>query len=324
VHDPTKWHGLVEYNSNGSIRCTYRHTHMDDPRVLDSVFGKLPYGEISYPWQTHSMAGDENVAHHTFYNWGVVQGQNCYTAGGGKSFTDIRLEAHNDGNAGATTRFHSYFLQARGCDMNDPSFSGTISMGGHLDFGLLLVRTLNGDVNVPLPADTSPVPVEPGTNRSRLHGSPGSPLPKSVWYGGSGAVKQGNIANIGLTIGVGKEDWGPVDPSNPTKLLFYGGDQNGSLLQPAHLVDLYIPEWLDGMAGVDTDGAKNEYLTFQGFTDRYANIVPSCSPVGPDCVPLSIQHMKVGHYQYRADEHGVGEQEYDVKVNGQSLIQFPN
>src|SRR5262249_37741207 len=41
-HDPTMWHGLVERNSDGSLRCTYGHTHMDNPHALDGVLGPLP------------------------------------------------------------------------------------------------------------------------------------------------------------------------------------------------------------------------------------------------------------------------------------------
>jgi hypothetical protein len=313
-HDPTKWHGLVKRNASGTISCTYGHEHKDDPRVLDEMFGSLEYGEISYPWQTSSSLGLENDAKHRVYDWMVAKDQPCKPAFGAKfSFDNMRAEVHADGNAGATVRFHSFFVQARACDPADPTWRGTISTGGHMDYGILVVSTAGGPGQyVPLPGDPSSEGNHSRGKGNRGHGSPQTPRSDFTWYGTHG------IMNV---LGIRKEDWGPVDPSDPKKLLFYGGGQNGSWIEPLHLFALDITPRLDKL-----DGKEDGYATYDGFTDRYGSIVPSCSPVGPDCVPLKLVNMKVGSYQFRADVAGLKTRDFDVKspVTGKSLIQFPN
>ena len=68
-HDVNTWHGLVKRNADGSINCTYGHTHFDNPHDLDSVLGPLPVPEISYPW----MTTNENIeiSKHRFYKWSI-------------------------------------------------------------------------------------------------------------------------------------------------------------------------------------------------------------------------------------------------------------
>lgn len=307
-HDSTRWHGLVKRNADNSIACTYGHTHMDDPRVLDGLFGPLAQ-EISYPWETHNSETmvAENVAKHNFYDWQVVQVPVCRPSFSNLGITRGRLEAHADTNAGVTVRFHSYFIQAEGCDPADPSWHGKITAGGHMDFGHLEVQTSPGVfTHIPLPGDESPLA---GTRR--LHGGITAPLQTSVWYGATAIVG----------IGIGKEPWGQVDQSNPVKVLRDGGKLNGSLQQQFHLVTLLIPTSLDAQDG-KTDGR----VTFHGLSDRAGRVVPACAPLGSDCVPLNIDDMKVGYYQFRADDNGIPGTDYDVvsPVTGKSLITFPN
>lgn len=58
THDDRVWHGLWDAQRG----CHYDHTHRNDPRELDDIFGTQFYewagGEISYPWQTFSGASD--------------------------------------------------------------------------------------------------------------------------------------------------------------------------------------------------------------------------------------------------------------------------
>ncbi|MFN0071038.1 MAG: carboxypeptidase-like regulatory domain-containing protein [Chloroflexota bacterium] len=305
LHDPTLWHGVVERNADNSIACAYGHEHHDDPRVLDSVFGPLSYGEISYPWQTHSQLGPENVAKHRVYVWSTMVNQPCVPANVPLGVTNARLQAHADGNRGAAVRYHSFFLQAEGCDPANPGWRGTLSVGGHMDYGVLTLLMPSGsEVHVPMPGDPTP----PGADR-RIHGSTDRGRPDATWYGNHGIVG----------VGLRGEDWGPVDPNDPTRLLFYGNTRNGSWQEPFHLLTIKIAAQLDPL-----DGAMDGYVTFNGFTDRYGTIVSTCSPIGADCIPLTVNNMKVGSYQIRADKLGLATREYDVQLNGNSLIQHPD
>jgi hypothetical protein len=121
-------------------------------------------------------------------------------------------------------------------------------------------------------------------------------------------------------VGIRAEDRGPLGPNDPSRLLFYGGGQNGSWHEPHHLTGLTVPADLDGR-----DGSVDGRVTYHGFTDHYGNVVAACSPVGTDCVPLHLTNMKVGSYQFRADVNGIATREYDVKgPDGQSPIRYPN
>ena len=329
-HDPTKWHGLVERNPDGSVACTYTHEHKDNPHALDGVLGPLPLpADISYPWMTTSSLGTENDAKHRVYAWQTVQVDKCTPSFETLGFDAIRLEAHQDGNSGATTRYHSYWVQGRTCDPNDPSYHGTISIGGHLDFGYLYIDCIDVPLQrVPVPADSSGPYIDGISPNRRLHGGVGCGTQQRydvTWYGkatGVGPNSGPGPLPVYVTVGMHSEDWGPIDPNNPGRLVLYGGTENGSWQEPVHLLDIYVGYWLD-----DLDGVHDGYVTYDGYTDRYANIVQGCSAatVGPDCVPVHFDHVKIGAYQFRADVNGVQPREYDVTgLTGQSLITFPN
>src|SRR5206468_3975061 len=133
-HDPRAWHGLVERNADGSIRCTYTHEHKDNPAALDYALGPLPAylgGAISYPWQTQNAATGalENDAKHRVYDWQVLDLPTCLPqAADGLSFRRVRAEYHADGNSGAAVRFHSYWLQAQTCDPQNSADAGVIEV----------------------------------------------------------------------------------------------------------------------------------------------------------------------------------------------------
>lgn len=319
-HDSTKWHPLVKRNADGSINCTYTHSHGDDPHQLDTIFGAvIQYTgqEISYPWETHSMLGPENVAKHRVYDWEVVKVATCKPNFSDYGLDAIRREAHDDGNSGAAVRFHSFFVQAQGCDPKDPNWHGKISMGGHLDTNHL--EAPDG-THIPLPDDGPNVSL--GGSR-RLHASSTAPTGRNgdfTWYYNNCSTQKPNTLCVNTTGGVRKEDWGPINPANPYTPIRAGGDLNGSYIEPVHLLTFNLQGVMDGL-----DGKQDGFITYTGFTDRYGNIVQSCGPVSADCIPLAIDHMKVGTYQFRADTNGLSVKEYDVAgPTGKSLIDFPN
>jgi hypothetical protein len=160
-HDPTAWHAL--YNSGEN--CHYDHEHKQDPGEANDIFGPVAglYGgqEISYPWQTFSAAGTENQLKHGGYGWLVSRGLDCYSAYSDGCLTDFRVQYHAIMAApGAVTRFHSFWLEARGCRESNPDQCGIIRTGGWADYGRL---EIDGK-HIPLPGD--PTDFVPGR---RIH-----------------------------------------------------------------------------------------------------------------------------------------------------------
>jgi hypothetical protein len=137
------------------------------------------------------------------------------------------------------------------------------------------------------------------------------------WQGSNGQPGAGPA--LRCTLWIAKEDWGGIDPAEPLTRHFYGGTYNGSRFVPAYTVTIVVPESLDAQ-----DGVRDGHVTFNGYTDRWGRMVSGCSLPGADCVPLKLTNMKVGRYEFRADTHGINSRDFDVMVDGKSLIQYPN
>ncbi len=343
-HNTQLWHGLVERNPDGSVACTYGHTHYDDPKTLDAAFGgpdSAWWGgnqELSYPWQTFSAAGQENVVKHSAYKIETIDDPSCKgNPAGGLSYDKIRVQAHLDGNAGATTRYHSFAMELRTCDPANLGAHGFIRTGGWLDYGYLEVRNTpntacppgklcpNGQQFYVVPLPNDPAIYQMGAAR-RGHGSPLAGRAGGTWYGNSGTLLANPLGSI-------REDWGPVDPNSPgIPPLFYPSPTdgcsdpcNGSFNEPVHLLGSTVAGFLDCADG-SCDGVAN----LNTSTDRYGKIVSGCTAAGLDCVPLQLTNVKVGSYNFRSGATTEGGafpiREYDVKspVTGRSLIQYPN
>jgi hypothetical protein len=326
AHDPTIWHGLVERNPDGSIVCTYGHEHKDNPHDLDDKLGPLRYGEISHPWETFQ----ENLNKHPVYSWYVVRDAPCVTPRGSYSFSDIRMQAHADGHRGALTRFHSYSAEALACSTLDPAYQGYLRIGGHADFGRLVLDNVT-NVSLPSDADSNCGSALRGNSR-RLHASMGQGEGHNwFWYGSTsncslpdGGPRIFQIANMGWA----QEDTGPIDPASPNEpLRFFGTSRrgvvyNGSMAEPVHSFAVSIPRAADRL-----DGVEDGRVTWSGYANRYGQAATGCTVPGTDCVPIELRDMLIGEqYQFRASYHGgqFGRREYDVQADGQSLIQYAN
>lgn len=313
-HDPDQWHSLVDEAN----QCHYDHEHKDDPRLLDGIFG--PVGEawggatISYPWQTHSGSGSENALKHRVYGWSVIQTSDCQINRNELSLLNLRTQLHADGRSGATVRFHSFYLQAEACSRSDPGWRGTISLGGHQDYGYLQLFTRQGFQHVPLAGD-------PETLGQEFRTHPGPDLLRAYfgWYGqNSDGARDFMTRYVSLRMGFIGEVWGPVNPDDPTEELFYGGAFNGSRLM-AHQVRIYLPPLLDIL-----DGERDGYVTYSGFTDRFGTLRFDCTELGTDCIPLELDNMKPGYYTFTASDHGLYPGDHDVTPEGETWILYPN
>jgi hypothetical protein len=337
-HDSTKWHPLVQRNSDGSVKCTYGHEHHDDPHKLDNIFGSLGTytsgQEVSYPWQTTSAAGEENHAKHEFYKWNVVtfgeMGNKCTTSYAPLSFKNIRAEYHQDAIHGALVRYHSYWLEAQGCDPADAKFGGIIRIGGHMDYGKLQLTDGSGGDGAVVTLAGDPTGY---SDDRRLHmGMVNGLVPccrngDYTWYGSNRYVSVISGAKVTVRNGIRGEDWGAMNKTDLKPVYsfkYWYGDQGGggknSMQEPVHLLHVSVPKELDSV-----DGKTDGYVTYKGYTNRYGDILKtSCSPTGPDCVPISLEGMKVGNYEFRTAFNGIADREYDVYVGGKSAITYPN
>lgn len=304
-HDPTAWHGLYDAAKN----CHYSHEHKQDPNAVNDIFG--PVGalytgqEISYPWQTFSAAGTENEMKHGGYGWLVSRDMGCSSAFADGCLTDFRVQYHAImAAAGAVTRFHSFWLEARGCLESNPSRCGIIRTGGWADYGRL---EIDGQT-VALPNDPSG-----SVSGRRIHYYNTGSSNYGTWYGNNA------IALVAIQTA---DMWGLVNPSNPSELHLFCPDfrcRNNNSTMQAHAIGVVIPSAWDN----DGDG----YVTYRGYTDRYGKIVNGCTQVGLDCVPLEVIDMPVGTYQYRDDTHGLGDTgrgDFDVSPSGEYWITYPN
>lgn len=336
-HDPYKWHPLVKRDSNGNITCTYTHEHKDDPNGLNDKFGP-PQFEISHPWETHK----ENTLKHRVYAWYVVKDLPCInlnTRNGDLGMTDIRLQMHADGVAGALTRIHSFAVELQTCSETDPNYKGYLKTGGHADFGPLRLMNMPNDPIgwVPLPADNNEYcgnitskNISQFSNRRMHMGKGTKQIGTFTWYGGNTRCKipgGGSQVIAWNNIGILQEDWGPVDPTSPNNpVLFHNwqpksGPLNGSWAEKIHILGFRVPDYADSL-----DGKKDGFLNYAGWTNRFGQIVKGCSAPSLDCVPFEARNLKVGFYEFRQHYHNLRGKEYDVKspVTGKSLILYPN
>jgi hypothetical protein len=316
AHDPTKWHPLVARNPNGSVLCTYGHDHGMDPSTVNDIFGPVPLSQnISYPWQTVSSSGvPENGPDykHRVYKWLVGRDLPCSLnsdpQGGSKMITAFRLEAHADGNLGASVRFHSFWVQMQVTDCATGN-KGQISFGGHEDFA----RLTAGNTLVPLPVDPPPGCILAGDTRQEgaLNAVEQS---NSVWYGSLNRASTGSGPcddtpstpdPIQFQYNLGTDGWGPVDPNNPTAFDFYSdrASHRGTQISTDALT-----LWISGYPS-DSSGKVN----VNGFIDRHGNRVSTCAPVGQDCIPISISNAEPGAYGVNLPFGAVG---YDGDVLG--------
>jgi hypothetical protein len=308
-HETHTWHGLWNYE----LGCYYDHEHGDDPSLADDLFG--PLGEawggngLDHPFSTE---GEHDEFKHRTHKVTVRTGLDCISINADGCVTDLRILHHLD-FFNSTTRFHSYWLEARVCTVDESTDCGIIKRGGWLDFGPLINQIPDEQIAVP---DDNLFPFR-GTAR-RLHRDDNT---FSVWYGQQ--YRQSHDGdNTGLgTIQIGSEvshGWTYLDPDDPFNLIFECENGqcrfNSSNRQQGHLMNFRLNSTLFGSRANAT-----------GFTDVYGIVDPGCTEVGPTCVPFVLENVRTDiDYQHRDGVQDYGKINYDISPPDTWWITFPN
>ena len=317
THDNSLFHTL--WNSAGG-GCHYDHEHGDDPAQVPALLGIDPLQftggqSISYPWQTT----DENLLKHEGYKW-TVRATNedpCVAAEVGPNGTDgYAVEFHaKGGGVEHLTRNHSSFIMVRVC--NSLGQSGILVTGGHQDYGQRvstyqsgIVLAIDGQPQPPYGALLSPYLSLDCFNDDGAQTDCGNKFTRSgsTWVSRPQAIECCHQVAQLLFRSRDPYQW----INGTTRLILNGQtfrwvcgvteynpadcDANNTTVA-VHQVFGNVPtEWdlLDGVA----DGL----VTWQGFTDRWGNVVEGCIEIGLDCVPLYLSGVPVGQFSGTFDD----------------------
>jgi hypothetical protein len=338
-HNSTVWHTLAKF-SGSTVTCTYGHEHHDNPTLANATFGAPGSWagvnqEISYPWQTFNATTGalENNAKHEGYKWLVRRNLECKPTNGAPGcLSDFRVQIHTvAGATDAVVRFHSFSVEARACVGLQ---CGIIRQGGWHDFGNLQVQdptSPTGSTCPNLGASGSDPSTPCGDSPRRFHFSDHEQHANSrsaVWY-----TTGRNWTNVSVDF----ESFGPIRPSDPSVQLFYPRDWLGNVIWNGSKMNmnefhLELRRSEAEMQAIDPDG--DGIGNFNGYVNRYGQLVSNCATVGLDCVPLQIAGLPVGtFYQYRDDVQGLHNHvEYDTSPAQQhptepgypEVLVFPN
>jgi hypothetical protein len=317
-HDPTKYHGLVERDVDGSIKCTYGHEHHDDPAALNAALGEpgsffgLPGQAISYPWHTANPTTgvSENAlfadgGKHEGYKWLVRQ--NLQPAGLSIYLKSFRAEEHILGVIDYPTQFHSFLFEGQICRVSD-GVCGTLHMGGLHNAGNRLGTTPAGDLCVMPDGDASDGvkacskgQFVNGTGSSASNARIMAPLPDApfrnmTWYvDHNGGFQRSDVPAVTFMPGMGTGVWGPINPENPTD---HSQRFDPHYVLPGvvddfhHATSIGTDAMSFSMVGFPQD--SQHLVSFTGWTDRHGNINPDCTSTGGlDCVPIVLDGVPV-------------------------------
>ncbi len=329
THNAKAFHGLWNY----TLGCHYDHEHGDSPYTADDTFGTGYYtvagGAISYPWETVH----ENMDKHKTYKWIVREGLGCFndqyiTSPG--CITDFRAQVHAD-MFNVVGDYHSMALEMRVCLVADPANCGFVRLGGWQYTGDFTIDNL-------IVYDRPDLPYLPTDTRQIHAASVGDPRNDS-WYMGMANPLSVRVAHRT------QDNWG-----------YYALPMTYPITTPMTLNDYHFFCDVDTVtgqapAGCITNGSKrmpdvvsfqpgqirsvidpdnNLVADYQGYTDRYGNIVAGCTAISLDCIPISFENVPLPlgiWYQWRVPfTNTVQVREYDFTFNGQpsGWIRFPN
>lgn len=349
AHDNRAWHGLW----SAELGCHYSHQHGANPHELDYIFGTDFYtwagGEISFPWQTFTGAGDnhehpgteacmENDCKHQGNRWVTVVDYPCHVNvpgildGANNCIVAARVQFHYHATqVDALVRFHSFYGEYMVCNVGQtgPENCGIYRGGGHLDLGRLNIPR---GFYIPLPNDPDVFATDgrpPEREPYRIH----CPLDTGIFCLGSWQ-SEGNHTYVVtdqpiLSAGYGvhfPDEWGPVDPTmqgnpqspeNVAATTFYCLGEPGCKFNSSEMnvfrLWVTIPVSLDNSQW-DSNTAVG-YFSFSGYTDRYGSPVVGCTAPGLDCVPTSAESVPTRISRLRVNLNDELNTDYDYYWN---------
>lgn len=321
-HDPTRWHTLV----NVERKCHYDHHHGDDPNYVNDIFGPpgawfdVPGQSISYPWQTFAATSAdepntafvaagvmENDIKHEGYGWVVRRDQQCPN---GNCVRDFRLQYHGIfGAMGATTRYHSYTLEARLCtNGNDPSTCGIVRYGGWADFGRLFTTAPDNiscahdvrDVPINLAQDTLFRPLSRVAERDEIRCHPNvqtlpsypSPRPVSEWWAHGPGETRFQLRSY--------DPIGNVNAANPSEWHFFCSIDdvscryNQSIMTAFIGYVLHIHEFMADGSRVDSN--RDGRTDHVGYRTRWGGAGTNCTGSALDCIPFHYDNVPLNFF----------------------------
>jgi len=325
THNPTAYHTLW----NSAEECHYDHEHgsMDFGQAAALLGVDLTTftggQQISYPWQTmHHDGCLENDCKHGGYKWTfkTTNEDPCIAAEVGPNGTDgYAVQFHGRGDAEDNlTRVHSSFIAVVVCNVQGQR--GVLVTGGWQDYGQRVSSYQSEDI---LALSGQPDPAYRGLL---------SPYLSLDCYDDTGNQADDcgtKFIHSGATWVSRPQAREMIDCCHKVaQLLFRSRDPhqwvNGS---SRFLLDAQTFRWVCGVetynpvgcrgnnttvrihqvfgdvpeAWDSLDGAVDGLVTWQGYTDRWGNVVEGCEQAGLDCVPIYLQNVPVGGFSSTFD-----------------------
>lgn len=340
---------------NHPVSASIGHSH-NEQDLLEGIFG--PPGawhngnSISYPWQTWAGLDTdplgppqtplENDFKHVGYKWLTKDlGDNCSESINigtqtGACITAFRLQIHASGGAvGAPNRLHSFSAELRICT---PDFvtCGIMRTGGHYDIGPLSIRHTPGPTftYIPDPDDPSEFVAHDKNNTPYRHHQAIDELdedPQSISYQWKSGNKFGWNQMVSFAFSV-LDDWQGIDPTDPSRIELFCPDfqceKNHSLFV-VYQISINSSYTDRDQLDDDLDGVVDGVINFSGFTDRQGWLVPDCSPLGPDCIPVILENVPImgspdGVAIFKDSIRRQNATEFDISPPGEFWIEAPN
>lgn len=336
THDPTAYHGLW----NEVDGCHADHTHNVDPHgaAITAIFGDYTQytgQEVSYPWQTFAGAAPglaappadpayENDFKHNgtkfdFYDFSAASYGCPVAAQGVKAVPKAWLiERHSLGNKhDYMARVHSVWAMVKFCIPGTSEWA-YLYTGGWQDFGQ---RTSPYKEHV-VPIPGNPVPAyDPNLAPYLSHhcinhpDCPSNPnLANLAWI--STVHKNVLVGHRLFGFGIRSNDsHQKLDATNgfnqpDPPFVYMCADAQGNYVQAGckfnhsaghtYAIIYEIPAELDLLDGVDDDR-----VNYEGYTNRWGEIVQGCTAIALDCVPVYMDNLPVGKYHANIVQYGL-------------------
>ena len=278
-----------------------------NPHDVDDIFGTQIYSDwgsdILPLWAAGVHGG------HTWLTWRdfdcaaeFSKGNNCAKAG--------RINFHIVFASGKpqTVRFHSGWRELYVCD--EIGNCGFKREGGKFDTNQLRID----GVNIPLPDDDL-LPFIGNVRKEHrgLGTSPAGGGPSISWYT---AFRTNGGFNTQI---IAKDGWGPSNPADPFELIFWCPDFQCSF----NASRLTIGQNNGGIDPIKYPPSDDGLVDIFQFVDQFGVDAPSCTSIGPDCVPFEAVNLPpgvFGAFQPLSPNTFEG----DISPDGEFWIEYPN